>query len=258
MRVVALCALLLAASCDARLGSRLRARLLSGPRKATATVGHDAPPTDGAALRRGNAANVAEVLKLVEEKDRWAPVVTSGRCRVWRLRSAGSGRHACVLAKGELDASPDAVYALFADAKRAKEFNEFCEECVDVATLDGRTKVSWSATKKIGPFKARDFVTLCHFADLPGGGRIVVNRAFKHASRPATAAYERGEVVLAANIVRAAGGGSRTELTLLTQINPRGAIDSGLGAAISNKLVARSPVAFFDAIERAARAPPRR
>ena len=84
-----------------------------------------------------------------------------------------------------------------------------------------------------------------------------MNRAFKHASRPVTAAYERGEVVLAANIVRAAGGGSKTELTLLTQINPRGAIDSGLGAAISNKLVARSPVAFFDAIERAARAPPR-
>ena len=82
------------------------------------------------------------------------------------------------------------------------------EEAAYVATLDGRTKVSWSATKKIGPFKARDFVTLCHFADLPGGGRIVVNRAFKHASRPATAAYERGEVVLAANIVRAAGGGS--------------------------------------------------
>jgi len=143
------------------------------------------------------------------------------------------------------------VYDLFADAKRAKEFNEFCVECVDVARLDPSTKVSWSATKNFGPFKPRDFVTLCHYTKLPGGARVIVNRATRHASRPVTAKYRRGEVVLAANLVEAAPGG-RTRLTLVTQVNPKGAIDSSVGAKIANALVVRSPGAFFDAIERAA------
>ena len=43
-------------------------------------------------------------------------------------------------------------------------------------------------------------------------------------------------------------------LTLLTQVNPKGAIDSAVGAKITNAIVARSPGAFFDAIEAAARA----
>lgn len=253
---------LLLRSTHARLGSRLRARLVGGPRKglAAAAVG-EAPPSgaaapSGASLRAANAATVSETLALLDERDaRWAPVVKKGRVRVWRLRAADNAgsRHACVLAKGVVDAPPDAVYALFADAARAREFNEFCVECVDVATLDAATKISWSRTKAFGPFKPRDFVTLCHFAPLPGGARGIFNRAATHASKPPRPDYERGEVVLAANVVEAAAGG-RTRLTLLTQINPRGAIDSGVGAAISNALVARSPVAFFDAIEKAATA----
>ena len=173
--------------------------------------------------------------------------------RTARARKSGGGKdnekHACVLAKGIIDAPPDKVYALFADAKRAKEFNEFCDECHDIARLDEHTKVSWSATKNFGPFRPRDFVTLCHFTKMKGGARCVVNRATTHPLRPVTEKYARGAILLAANVVEPAPNG-RTRLTLLTQIDP--AIDSKVGTKMNNALVVRSPGAFFTAVEKAA------
>jgi len=224
--------------------ARLRAKL-----RPRAKTGAATPEIDGAALRRENAATVRKVSGLLDEGDgKWESVVSEGRVRVWKR---AAGRHACVLAKGELDASPDAVYDLLAEARRAGEYNEFCVECVDVARLDKHTKVSWSATKPFGPFKPRDFVTLCHFCKFPGGARCVVNRATTFAGRPPTTKYRRGEVVLAATVIEAAAGG-KTRLTLLTQVNPRGAIDSSVGAKIANALVVRSPRDYFEAVEKAA------
>jgi hypothetical protein len=44
----------------------------------------------------------------------------------------------------------------------------------------------------------------------------------------------------------------KTQLTLLTQVNPGGAVDYGPVAKVANQLAATSPVTFFDAIERVA------
>ena len=196
-----------------------------------------------------NDATLTEVLKMIKDRENWAPVVEKGRTRVW-LHKKSKNRHACILAKGVLNADPELVYALFADAKLAKSYNEFCEEIEDLESSP-RTKISWSATKKIGIFKARDFVTLCHFRDLADGSRCVLNRAVDHPSRPPSRRYTRGEVVIAANIVRPYGT-KKTHLTLLTQINPRGSIDTPLGAKIANQLVKKSPLQFFESIEKAA------
>mmetsp|Transcript_921 Transcript_921/g.3128 ORF Transcript_921/g.3128 Transcript_921/m.3128 type:complete len:308 (+) Transcript_921:30-953(+) len=194
-------------------------------------------------------ATLAEVLSLIDERDtRWSPVVREGRCKVWRRIS--EQRHACILAKGVIDAPASDVYELFRDSAKAKDFNEYCDECVDVGRLDANVKVSWSATKKIGVFKPRDFVTLCHFTKLADGSRCVVNRAVDGFKEPSHK-YQRGEIVIAANIVKALPNG-KSHLTLLTQVNPRGAVDTPLGAKIANHLVKTSPVQFFDHIERAA------
>ena len=241
--------LLLAATAHATPLTRLRAKLVP-KRKTKQSIALDA--TDGPSprsLRRDNAAAVATVEALIDERDpRWTQISEEGaRTKVWKRKD--NEKHACVLAKGIIDAPPDKVYALFADAKRAKEFNEFCDECVDVARLDDQTKVSWSATKNFGPFRPRDFVTLCHFTKMKGGARCVVNRATTHPLRPVTEKYARGAILLAANVVEPAPHG-RTLLTLLTQIDP--CIDSAVGTKMNNALVVRSPGAFFTAVEKAA------
>ena len=251
-------ALLLFATTTVHAAPRSLTRLaakLTAPRKRSINLDSKeeatlTPPPKN--LRRDNAAAVATVEALIDETDPTWTVISEkdARTKVWK-RTDGS-KQACVLAKGIIDAPCDTVYTLFADAKRAKDFNEFCDECEDVQRLDDQTKVSWSATKAFGPFKARDFVTLCHFTKMKSGARCIVNRATSHPLKPVTDAYARGEIILAANVVEDAGGG-RTRLTLLTQIDP--AIDSAVGTKMNNALVVRSPGAFFQAVERAARGP---
>lgn len=200
-------------------------------------------------LDQSNGETISRVLTLVDDPEFWEPVVTDGRTRVWRLQD--SERHACILAKGVINAAPSKVYELFVHAHRARDFNEYCDTCEDIQQLNHNTKVSWSVTKPFGAFKARDFVTLCHYRDLSDGSRCIINHATTHPLRPASRRYQRAEVVLAANIIKPHGA-QGTHLTLLTQVNPGGAIDTSLGAKIVNQIVKRSPVAFFDAIEKAA------
>lgn len=203
-------------------------------------------------LEQSNGEAISRVLSLVDDPEYWEPVVTDGRTRVWRLLD--SERHACILAKGVINAAPSKVYDLFVHAHRARDFNEYCDTCVDIQQLNHNTKVSWSVTKPFGNglFKARDFVTLCHYRDLSDGSRCIINHATTHPLRPASRRYQRAEVVLAANIIKPHGA-KGTHLTLLTQVNPGGAIDTSIGARIVNQIVKRSPVAFFDAVEKAAR-----
>ncbi|KAJ8606637.1 hypothetical protein CTAYLR_008402 [Chrysophaeum taylorii] len=196
---------------------------------------------------------VQRVLKLVDDRSgRWLPIVTRGRCKVWLLKEPDSP-HACILAKGVIDASAPKVYDLFAKTERAGEFNEYCAQCVDIERLDYNTKVSWSVTKSFGNglFKPRDFVTLCHFAKLRDGSKCVVNTATTHRAKPENPRFQRAEVILAANIVKPLGA-DKTHLTLLTSVNPRGALDNCVCARIMNQIIKRSPVAFFNSVERAA------
>jgi len=209
-------------------------------------------------MTRENKKALERVLKLIDEHDvRWNPIVSSGRCRVWRLKNDQNqdNRHACILAKGTIEAPADRVYDLFAESVRAREFNEFCEECIDLEFPTSHVKISWSATKAFGMFKPRDFVTLCNFIDLDENTKIIINRAVEHDDKPPSSKYQRAQVILAANIIQhftSNDGKQRTHLTLLTHVNPKGAIDSPIGAKISNMLIQRSPPAFFDAIEKCA------
>uniref|UniRef100_A0A7S1FXU5 Uncharacterized protein n=1 Tax=Corethron hystrix TaxID=216773 RepID=A0A7S1FXU5_9STRA len=60
-----------------------------------------------------------------------------------------------ILSKSILDASPAEAFALFCDNDRVHEYNDNCQELVDIEDLDEMTKVNWCATGKFGPFKVR-------------------------------------------------------------------------------------------------------
>lgn len=238
------------------LASRIKKQFVALNPSGGPAAGMIFPGDESKNLVSTNEETVKEVIALIDEHDeKWSPVVESGRCKVWRR--VQNSRHACILAKGVIEAPASTVYDLFEDATKAKDFNEYCEHCRDTAWLDSGTKVSWSATKPIGIFKPRDFVTLCHFTQLQDGSRCIVNRAIDHPTMPPSNKYQRAEIVIAANIVRPLPDG-RSHLTLLTQVNPRGAIDTPLGAKIANQLVKKSPVQFFEQIEKAALAQHRR
>jgi len=50
----------------------------------------------------------------------------------------------------------------------------------DLEWLSPDTKVSWAATRRLGPLLSRDFVTIVHFRALDDGTLIVVVRPAKH------------------------------------------------------------------------------
>ena len=61
-----------------------------------------------------------------------------------------------------------------------QEYNESCVEIRDLEWLSPDTKVSWSATRRMGPLQARDFVTIVHYRRLEDGTMLVVNRPAEH------------------------------------------------------------------------------
>ena len=61
-----------------------------------------------------------------------------------------------------------------------QEYNDNCRVVRDLERLSPDTKISWAATPKYGPFKARDFVTVVHYRTLDDGTMVVVNRAVEH------------------------------------------------------------------------------
>lgn len=65
-----------------------------------------------------------------------------------------------------------------------QEYNEFCAQIRDLEQLSEDTKLTWSASARIGPFKERDFVTRVHYRTLPDGTRLVANRAENSSCAP--------------------------------------------------------------------------
>ncbi|CAM9390375.1 unnamed protein product, partial [Discosporangium mesarthrocarpum] len=61
-----------------------------------------------------------------------------------------------------------------------QEYNDNCKEVEDLEYLAPTTKVTWAATPRYGPFKARDFVTIVHYRTLADGTMVVVNRPIEH------------------------------------------------------------------------------
>lgn len=64
--------------------------------------------------------------------------------------------------------------------RRGQEYNDNCKEVRDLERLSDDTKISWAATPRYRPFKARDFVTAVHYRTLEDGTMMVVNRPVEH------------------------------------------------------------------------------
>ncbi|CAM9323176.1 unnamed protein product [Discosporangium mesarthrocarpum] len=167
--------------------------------------------------------------------------------------SSSPPQFACVKATAVLDAPADVVYRLFADNSRVGEYNEHCREVEDLETLNASTKITWAASGRMGPFKARDFCTLVHFRTLSDGTYAQVSRPVEHARAPRSNRYVRSEVLLAGNFMRPVPGDpSKTEFLMVTHVNPGGAAESRAGAMLVNSLCASSPVSFICRLEAAA------
>lgn len=59
---------------------------------------------------------------------------------------------------------------------RVKEYNTLYDHGKDIEVVADNTKISWSCSTPIFPFKPRDFCTIVHIRKLKDGTFIVLNR----------------------------------------------------------------------------------
>mmetsp|Transcript_27970 Transcript_27970/g.81873 ORF Transcript_27970/g.81873 Transcript_27970/m.81873 type:complete len:379 (-) Transcript_27970:54-1190(-) len=198
-------------------------------------------------------------LQLIKDPG-WVLVADVHGVKVWRMYLAAAdvnpwfeaGGHdqqlvPVVLASGVLDVSADVVFDILKDNRYVSEYNENCKVVMDLEKIDQDTKVTWAATNRFGPFKARDFCTLIHFKTVDYT-KVVVNFAVQHPRAPPSDSYVRSEILLAATILRSRPDG-KTELTTVTCINPGGAADSRAGAVVMNSLSTNTPATFIRRLE---------
>ncbi|KAJ1390027.1 hypothetical protein B484DRAFT_297606, partial [Ochromonadaceae sp. CCMP2298] len=137
----------------------------------------------------------------------------------------GSSKFACVKCYGVVKAPPDKVFNLFEDARRTAEYNELFAGGVDVEAVGENTKIYYSSSHPIFPFKPRDFCTIFHFRKLKDGTMIMLNRATEHPNASPRPGFVRGSIVLGATIVQPIVGNPRhCRLTMITQLDPGGII----------------------------------
>jgi len=166
---------------------------------------------------------------------------------------AVNDKFAVIKAVGTIDAPIEEVHKLFVDNSRVGEYNDHCHEIKDLEWVGPRTKVTWSASGKYGPFKARDFCTLVHFATLADGTQAIVSVPFNHPQAPATSRYVRSEVIMAGHFMRRdPKDPNKTAFTTITQVNPGGIAGSAGAAKIVNSLSTQGPITFVKKVELAA------
>eukprot|EP00752_Nemacystus_decipiens_P013075 g11564.t1 len=166
-----------------------------------------------------------------------------------------AAKFACMKVVGTIDANADDVYELFRDNERVHEYNENCVEIRDLEWLSSDTKISWSATRRVGPLQARDFVTVVHYRNLEDGTKIVINRPAEHPDARPGKTYVRAQILRAANIMRPnAQDPTKTDFINVMHINPGGVADSWLGAMVVNRLCGMG-VDTLRALEAAANRP---
>lgn len=172
-------------------------------------------------------ACLSQVLKLTDLKSNpgWKLIREEDGYLVYRkMMGIGPGsKYACVMCHGIINAPPKDVFALFEDNTRVPEYNSFYERGRDIEVVAENTKITWTATPPVFPFKPRDFCTLIHMRRLKDGTFVILNKATTHPEAPHVAGYVRGSIVLAANIIQPIPGDSRkSRLTMLTQLDPGG------------------------------------
>lgn len=204
-----------------------------------------------------NDYTLSKILKLIDPaklvQQGWKLIKEENGYKVWRkFMTPGmpGSQYACVMCSGIMNASPAAVYNLLADNARVPEYNSFYLRGKDLELIGDSTKVTWTITPPIFPFKPRDFVTAIHVRKLKDGTIVVLNRAIQHAAAPATSSYVRGQIILAANIIEPIKNDSKKcKLTMITQMDPGGFAPP----VIINHLCTMGPVGFLQNVETAAR-----
>ena len=131
------------------------------------------------------------------------------------------------------------------------------QEVRDVGFLDPSTKISWASSKRVGPFSPRDFVTRCHYRRLWDGSLLLSTiserglecNSFRDQGISA-GEYCRMDIILAGYLFQSIDSGKRTRFQMVSLCNPGGALDSTVGAMISNMLCSTGPIKFINAIRR--------
>lgn len=173
-----------------------------------------------------------------------------------------AGKHACVKSHGIVNAPPEAVFRIFQDRARVREYNEHVTDLADVHFFpkkgkDNFSKITYAYGPKYGPFKPRDFLSVVHFQRFANDTFIILNRpAYVPEWRPKEG-FVRATVLLAGNVIEPYGKtGQQSYLTQVAHVNPGGGADTPAVAWIINKLCAVGPPTFIRKLERAAQRTP--
>jgi len=193
--------------------------------------------------------NVLSILDTKNKRNGWKLIKEEDGYQVYRkFMTPGmpGSQYACVLCHGYINAAAPNVLALFEDDTRIQEYNSFYATGRDLETVAENTKISWASSPPVFPFKPRDFVTLVHIRKLKDGTVIVLNKGVSHPDAPITSNYVRGEIVLAANIIKPVSS-KKCHLTMITQMDPGGFAPP----AIINHICTLGPTGFLRNVESA-------
>jgi len=209
------------------------------------------------------------VSKALEDDSIWLKLVDKDGVSVWRSNTDVKNYSSClktssndevqdfatIRSEAIMTASPKEVYDLFMDNNRVHEYNDNCKELEDLEILCNNAnmiaKINWSATGKMGPFAARDFVTLVTFKPLDDKENSSFVSLAVHVDHPKLAptrnGYVRSQIQLAATFMHAVPGRpNMTRLVQVTQVGELGGVaDSPIARRITSNLAEKAPVEFM-------------
>ena len=204
-----------------------------------------------------NDATLNKILKLIDPKSRsqqgWKLIKSEDGYEVHRkFMTPGlpGSQFACVMCHGIINSSPLDVLNLFEDDSRVPEYNSFYADGKDLEIVADGTKVVWTGSPPVFPFKARDFCTIVHIRKLKDGTYVILNRATNHPRAPPRPDYVRASIILAGNIIQPIPGQPKQcKLTMLTQVDPGGITPPW----IINHICLLGPIGFLKNVESAAK-----
>ena len=204
-----------------------------------------------------NDQTLNKILKLIDPKTRsqqgWKLIKSENGYEVHRkFMNPGlpGSQFACVMCHGIINSAPEDVLNLFEDDSRVPEYNSFYADGKDLEIVADGTKVVWTGSPPVFPFKARDFCTVVHIRKLKDGTFVILNRAIKHPRAPPRPDYVRASIILAGNIIQPISGQpKKCKLTMLTQVDPGGVIPPW----VINHICTLGPIGFLQNVETASK-----
>lgn len=200
-----------------------------------------------------NDATLNKILKLIDPKTRsqqgWKLIKSEDGYEVHRkFMTPGlqGSQFACVMCQGIINSAPEDVLNLLEDDSRVSEYNSFHASGKDIEIVADGTKIVWTGSPPILPFKQRDFCTIVHIRKLKDGTYVILNRATKHPRSPPRPDYVRASIILAGNIIQPiAGQPKKCKLTMLTQLDPGGIIPPW----VINHFCTLGPIGYLKNVE---------